>query len=75
MNKLRHKRLRDRLFHSYVSWREACHHVSEAYRSWDTERGPGAAASFALKRADRLLSNTDCPHKRLDAAAKEVGSR
>ena len=46
MNKLRQKRLVDRLIDAYVSWREACLQVSDAYRSWATETGIGATVAF-----------------------------
>ena len=34
MNKLSQKRLVDRLMEAYVTWREACLRVSDAYCSW-----------------------------------------
>ena len=33
MNKLTHKRVVDKLIDAYVSWREACLRVSDAYGS------------------------------------------
>jgi hypothetical protein len=58
MNKLSHKRLVDRLIDAYVSWREACLRVSDAYGSWTSETGLGAASAFrrymaALDREER----------------------
>jgi hypothetical protein len=46
MNKLNHKRLVDKLIEAYVSWREACLRVSDAYGSWASETGPSATSSF-----------------------------
>jgi hypothetical protein len=46
MNKLSHKRLVDRLIEAYVSWREACLRVSDAYSSWASETGPGITSAF-----------------------------
>lgn len=46
MNKLTHKRLVDRLMEAYVSWREACLRVSDAYGSWTSETGRRATSSF-----------------------------
>ena len=46
MNRLLQKRLVDRLIEAYVSWREACLRVSEAYGSWARETGPGARFAF-----------------------------
>ena len=46
MNKLRKKQLVDRLMDAYVSWREACMQVSDAYACWSRERGIHAAAAF-----------------------------
>jgi hypothetical protein len=56
--KLSQKRLVDRLIEAYVSWREACLHVSDAYRSWASETGPAASSAFgrymaALDREER----------------------
>jgi hypothetical protein len=58
MNKLSQKRLVDGLIDAYVSWREACLRVSDAYGSWATERGQGATSAFgrymaALDREER----------------------
>jgi hypothetical protein len=46
MNKLSRKRLVDRLIDAYVSWREACLQVSDAYGSWASETGPEATSAF-----------------------------
>ena len=46
MNKLSKKRLIDRLMEAYVSWREACLRVSDAYDSWASGTGPGATSAF-----------------------------
>jgi hypothetical protein len=46
MNKLSHKRVVDKLVDAYVSWREACLRVSDAYGSWASETGPDATSSF-----------------------------
>jgi hypothetical protein len=58
MNRLRHKRLVDRLVDAYVSWREACLRVSDAYGSWMSETGPGVSSAFgrymaALEQEER----------------------
>jgi hypothetical protein len=58
MNKLSQKRLVDGLIDAYVSWREACLQVKDAYGFWATERGPGATSAFgrymrALDREER----------------------
>jgi hypothetical protein len=46
MNRLSQKRLVDRLIEAYVSWREACLRVSDAYHSWASESGPAATSAF-----------------------------
>jgi hypothetical protein len=46
MNKLSQKRLVDRLIEAYVSWREACLQVSDAYNSSASETGSAATAAF-----------------------------
>ena len=46
MNKLRKKRLVDTLMDAYVSWREACLRVSDAYASWTSETGVRATVAF-----------------------------
>ena len=46
MNKLSHKRRGDKLMEAYVSWREACLRVSDAYGSWASETGPDATSAF-----------------------------
>jgi hypothetical protein len=46
MNKLSQKRMVDRLIEAYVSWREACLRVSDAYGSWASETGPRATYAF-----------------------------
>jgi hypothetical protein len=46
MDKLSQKRLVDRLVEAYVSWREACLRVSDAYGAWTSETGLGAASEF-----------------------------
>lgn len=46
MNKLSKKRLGDKLIDAYVSWREACLQVSDAYDSWANETGSGATSAF-----------------------------
>jgi hypothetical protein len=46
MNKLSQKRLVDRMIDAYVSWREACLRVSDAYGAWGSETGPGVASAF-----------------------------
>jgi hypothetical protein len=46
MNRLNHKRVVDKLVDAYVTWREACLRVSDAYGSWAGETGPGAMSAF-----------------------------
>ena len=46
MNKLRKKRLVDTLMEAYVSWREACLRVSDAYATWTSEKGMRATVAF-----------------------------
>lgn len=46
MNKLRKKQLVDELMEAYVSWHEACLHVSDAYTAWTSERGVRATVAF-----------------------------
>lgn len=46
MNKLSQKKLVDRLVDAYVSWREACLRVSDAYRSWGSGTGQAATPAF-----------------------------
>jgi hypothetical protein len=58
MNRVSQKRVVDRLIEAYVSWREACLEVGEAYGSWTSETGPGATSAFgrymaALDREER----------------------
>ena len=58
MNNLSQKRLVDTLIEAYVSWREACLGVSDAYRSWASETGPSVASAFgccmaALEQEER----------------------
>jgi hypothetical protein len=58
MNKLKQKKLVDRLMDAYVSWREACVRVSDAYGSWASETGPNPTSAFggymeALKQEER----------------------
>jgi hypothetical protein len=58
MNELSQKRLVDWLIDAYVSWREACVRVSDAYRSWASETDLGGTSAFgrytaALDREER----------------------
>ena len=46
MSKLRTKRTVDRLIEAYVSWREACLRVNDAYVCWTSERGIRATVAF-----------------------------
>lgn len=46
MNRLRKKLLVDSLMEAYVSWREACLRVDDAYASWASERGTRATLAF-----------------------------
>jgi len=59
MNKrVRQKRLVDRLIDAYVSWREACLQVSDAYGSWASETGIGATSAFGRYMA--ALDREEC---------------
>jgi hypothetical protein len=58
MNKPSQKRLVGRPIEAYVSWREACLQVSDAYHSWASETGLAATSAFgryvaALDREER----------------------
>jgi hypothetical protein len=46
MNKLSQKRLVDGLMQAYVSWREACLRVNDAYGSWAKETSVCATSAF-----------------------------
>ena len=46
MNKLSQERLVDSLIDAYVSWREACLQVSDAYGFWAGETALGATSAF-----------------------------
>jgi hypothetical protein len=46
MNKLRQERLVDRLMDAYVTWRETCLRVSDAYGSWVSDSGVSATVAF-----------------------------
>jgi hypothetical protein len=46
MSELSHKRLVDGLMDAYVSWREACLEVSDAYGSWVSDTGPGVTSAY-----------------------------
>jgi hypothetical protein len=52
MNKLRQKKLVDRLIDAYVRWREACLRVSDAYDSWARETSVGATSAFGRYMAE-----------------------
>lgn len=43
---LSQKRQLDKMIDAYVTWREACLLVSDAYDSWVSETGPGATVAF-----------------------------
>ena len=51
MNKLSRKRLVDRLMEAYLSWREACIQVTDAYGSWTNETGLEATFAYAVYMA------------------------
>ena len=57
MNKLSNKRLVDRLMEAYVSWREACLQVSDAYGSWASDTG--LAATYAFGRYMAALDDEE----------------
>jgi len=51
MNKLSQKRLLDGMIEAYVSWREACLRVSDAYGSWASQTGSGVSSAFGCYMA------------------------
>jgi hypothetical protein len=48
MNKMTHKQMVDGLMRAYVSWREACLRVTDAYDSWTSAARVGATSEFGL---------------------------
>jgi hypothetical protein len=71
MNKLRQKKLVDRLMDAYVSWREACLRVSDAYGSWLGETGVRATVAFgsymaALDREESAAETYACLVRRAE---------
>lgn len=46
MHKRTETRLVDRMVGAYVDWREACHVVDDAYRSWVSATRPHASVAF-----------------------------
>src|ERR1700747_3215631 len=58
MNKRSQKRLVSELIDAYVSWREACLQVSDAYGSWASETGLGATSAFGRYMA--ALDREEC---------------
>ena len=46
MRKRTETRLVDRMISAYVDWREACHVVDDAYRSWASATRPHASVAF-----------------------------
>ena len=51
MNKLGEKRMVDKLVEAYVSWRETCLRVEDAYDTWTTGPGRGATYEFGVYMA------------------------
>ena len=51
MSRLSQKRVVDRLLDAYVSWREACLRVSDAYGSWERRTGADATPAFGVYMA------------------------
>ncbi len=77
MNNLSQKQLVDTLIDAYVSWREACLRVSDAYRSWASETGPSAASPFeccmaALEQEERAAEVYAALVRRADQLVREV---
>jgi hypothetical protein len=64
MNKLSQKRMVDGLIEAYVSWREACLRVSDAYASWAGETGLGATSAFG-----RYMATLDREERAAEAYA------
>jgi hypothetical protein len=73
MNKLRQKRLVDRLIDAYVSWREACLQVSDAYGSWASETGLGATSAFGRYMA--ALDREECAAQVYAGLVRRAGRR
>jgi hypothetical protein len=48
MDALGRQRLVDKLVEAYVTWREACAWVNEAYHSWARDPGPGGTLAFGV---------------------------
>jgi hypothetical protein len=71
MNKLRQKRLVDRLIDAYVGWREACLQVSDAYGSWASETGLGATSAFGRYMA--ALDREECAAQVYAALVRRAG--
>jgi hypothetical protein len=71
MNKLIQKRLVDGLIEAYVSWREACLRVSDAYGSWTSETGLGAASAFGRYMA--ALDHEECAAEVYAALVRRAG--
>ena len=71
MNKLSQKRLVDGLMEAYVSWREACLQVSDAYDSWASGTGPGATSAF--RRYTAALDDEECAAEVYAGLVRRVG--
>jgi hypothetical protein len=48
MDALGRQRLVDKLVEAYVTWREACAWVNDAYHSWARDPGHGGAIAFGV---------------------------
>ena len=68
MNRLSQKRLVDRLIEAYVSWREACLQVSDAYGCWASETGLGGTSAFG-----RYMAALDDEERAAEVYARLVG--
>jgi hypothetical protein len=51
MRKRTETQLVDRMIGAHVDWREACHVVHDAYRSWVSATGPHASVAFGRYNA------------------------
>ena len=64
MNKLSRKRLVSELMDAYVSWREACLRVSDAYGSWASDTGLSSTSAFG-----RCMAALDCEERAAEVYA------
>jgi hypothetical protein len=66
-NRIRVRRLVDKMIDAYVDWREACRAVNDAYRSWASATGVGAIIEFT-----RYTAALDTEERAADTYARLV---